>query len=185
MEQRRRVYILLAEGFEVVEALAPIDVMFRAGVECIKVAVGGSIDVMASHGLATLHCDVLLEDADFGDGDALILPGGNPGYINLRSSKRVCDIVRRYMDEGRLVAAICGAPTVLAAAGVARHRRVTCHSTVVAEMGDYKYEGCPIVEDGNLITAAGAGHSVEFALSVAARLVATDTLSRTRRGMEV
>ena len=185
MEQQKRVYILLAEGFEVIEALAPIDVMFRAGIECIKVAVGGSLDVSSSHGLATLHCDMLIEDANMLDGDALILPGGNPGYLNLRSSELVCSIVRRYMREGRIVAAICGAPTVLAAAGVARQRSITCHSTVVGEMGDYRYEGRAVVEDDNLITAAGAGHSVEFALAVAARLVATDTLSRTRRGMEV
>ena len=185
MERAKRAYILIAEGFEVIEALAPIDVMYRAGVECVRVAVGDTLDVVSSHGLTTLRCDTLLDDTDFADGDVLILPGGNPGYINLRNSERVCDVVRKYFDAGRLVAAICGAPTVLAAAAVARHHRVTCHSSVVAEMGDYRYDGEPIVEDGNLITAAGAGHSVEFALAIAARLVATETLSRTRRGMEV
>ena len=181
----KRVYILRAEGFECVEALAPIDVMFRTGVELCRVAVGGSLDVCSSHGLVTLHCDVLIEDADMSDGVALILPGGNPGYVNLRNSTEVCRWVREYYESGRLVAAICGAPTVLAAAGVARGRSITCHSTVIDEMGDYRYEGGGVVEDGNLITSAGAGLSVDFALAVAARLVDADTLSRTRRGMEV
>lgn len=181
----KRAYILIAEGFEAVETLAPIDVMNRAGVELIRVAVGDCLDVTSSHGLVTLRCDVLLGDIDLCDGEAIILPGGNPGYLNLRSSAKVCRVVANYYNEGRLVAAICGAPTVLAAAGVARGRKITCHSSVVGEMGDYRYVGGAVVEDGNLITAAGAGVSVEFALAVAARLVSAETLSRTRQGMEV
>jgi 4-methyl-5(b-hydroxyethyl)-thiazole monophosphate biosynthesis len=110
----KRVYILLAEGFECVEALAPIDVMNRAGVELKRVAVGGNLSVSSSHGLVSLMCDVLIEDADLSDGDAIILPGGNPGYINLRNSELVRNAVRNYYNSGRLVAAICGAPTVLA-----------------------------------------------------------------------
>ena len=181
----KRAYILLAEGFECVEALAPIDVMNRAGVELKRVAVGGSLNVTSSHGLITLACDMLIEDADLSDGVALILPGGNPGYVNLRNSKLVCGVVRDYYNSGRLVAAICGAPTVLAAAGVAQGRSVTCHTTVCEEMGDYNFVGGSVVEDDNLITAAGAGLSVDFALAIAERLVEVDTLSRVRRGMEV
>lgn len=181
----KRVYILLADGFEAVEAIAPIDVMNRAGVDVVRVAVGSSLEVTSSHDLVTLRCDLLLGDADFTNGDALILPGGNPGYLNLRSSERVCRVVGDYYASGRVVAAICGAPTVLAVAGVARGSRVTCHSTVVDQMDDYEYVGGAVVEDGNLITSAGAGTSVEFALAVAARLVSDEVLLRTRRGMEV
>lgn len=181
----KRVYILLADGFECVEALAPIDVMHRAGVELVRVAVGESLDVTSSHGLVTLRCDMVLGEEKLDDGDALILPGGNPGYLNLRSSDAVCCVVRHYYNSGRLVAAICGAPTVLVASGVGRGSRLTCHSTVIDEMGDYSYVGDGVVEDGNLITAAGAGLSVEFALAVAKRLVSAETLSRVRRGMEV
>lgn len=181
----KRVYILLADGFECVEAMAPIDVMHRAGVELVRVAVGESLDVTSSHGLVTLRCDMVLGGEMLDDGDALILPGGNPGYLNLRSSDAVCRVVRHYYNSGRLVAAICGAPTVLVASGVGRGSRLTCHSTVIDEMGDYAYVGDGVVEDGNLITAAGAGLSVEFALAVAKRLVSAETLSRVRRGMEV
>lgn len=182
---KRRAYILLADGFECVEAIAPIDVLNRAGVEVVRVAVGSNRDITSSHGLVTLRADLLIEDADFATGDAIILPGGNPGYINLRNSEAVCRAVTDYYEEGRIVAAICGAPTVLAAAGIARGRHLTCHSTVVEEMGDYNYEGGAVVEDDNLITAAGAGVSIDFALAVAARLVDSETLSRIYRGMEV
>ena len=105
--------------------------------------------------------------------------------LHLRSSELVRELVRTYYDSGRLVAAICGAPTVLAKAGVAHGCRVTCHSSVVAEMGDYNYIGGSVVEDGNVVTGAGAGVSVEFALKVVERLVDVDTIARVRKGMEV
>jgi 4-methyl-5(b-hydroxyethyl)-thiazole monophosphate biosynthesis len=181
----KKAYILLADGFECVEALAPINVMHRAGVELKRVAVGGKLSVTSSHGLMSLTCDMLIEDADLSDGDAIILPGGNPGYINLRNSELVCAAVRDYYSSGRLVAAICGAPTVLAAAGVAHGCSVTCHTTVVEEMGDYHFVGGSLVEDDKLITAAGAGLSIDFALAIVERFVDNETLSRVRRGMEL
>lgn len=180
-----KAYILIAEGFECVETLSPIDVLHRAGVEVVRVAVGGSLVVHSSHDLMSLECDVLIEECDFEDGAALILPGGNPGYINLRNSDVVLRVVRDYYDGGRLVAAICGAPTVLAAAGVARGCRVTCHASVVAEMRGYNLVDSKVVEDGNLITAAGAGISIDFALAIANRLVDSETMLRVQQGMMV
>lgn len=180
-----KAYILIAEGFECVETLSPIDVLHRAGVEVVRVAVGGSLVVHSSHDLMSLECDVLIEECDFEDGAALILPGGNPGYINLRNSDVVLRVVRDYYGGGRLVAAICGAPTVLAAAGVARGCRVTCHASVVAEMRGYNLVDSKVVEDGNLITAAGAGISIDFALAIANRLVDSETMLRVQQGMMV
>lgn len=180
-----KAYILIAEGFECVETLSPIDVLHRAGVEVVRVAVGGSLVVHSSHDLMSLECDMLIEECDFEDGAALILPGGNPGYINLRNLDVVLRVVRDYYDGGRLVAAICGAPTVLAAAGVARGCRVTYHASVVAEMRGYNLVDSKVVEDGNLITAAGAGISIDFALAIANRLVDSETMLRVQQGMMV
>lgn len=181
----KRVYILLADGFECVEALSSIDVLHRAGVEVVRVAVGESLDVVSSHNLMSLQCDMVLGHSLLEDGDALILPGGYPGYVNLGNSEAVCRVVRSYYDSARLVAAICGAPTVLAVAGVAKQSRVTCHRSVVDRMTDYLYENEGVVEDRNLITGAGAGRSIEFALAVAARLVDSETLLRVQQGMEL
>lgn len=180
-----KAYILLAEGFEVIEALATIDVMQRGGIECVRVAIGNELNVRSSHGIVECRADLLLSDADLSDGAALILPGGNPGYINLGASEQVREWVRRYYDEGRTVAAICGAPTVLALSEVARGCRITCHSSVREQMSGYEVVGGNVVEDGNLITGAGAGVSVEFAMAVAARLVDEQTLARIKKGMEV
>lgn len=180
-----KAYILIAEGFECVETLAPIDVFHRAGVDVVRVAVGGNMEVMSSHNLVSLQCDVLIEECDFSDGDALVLPGGNPGYIHLRESEMVLRAVRDYCESGRVVVAICGAPTVLAYAGVAKGSRVTCHASVIADMKEYNVVGGSVVEDGTLITAAGAGVSVEFALAVADRIVDAETMLRVRQGMMV
>lgn len=179
-----KAYILLAEGFEVIEALATIDVMQRGGIECIRVAVGNNMTVSSSHNIVECRADILLQEADLSDGAALILPGGNPGYINLGACEQVREWVRRYYNEGRLVAAICGAPTVLALSDVARGCKLTCHSSVREQMEGYEVIGGNVVEQGNLITGAGAGVSVEFALAVAARLTDAETLARIKKGME-
>lgn len=178
-------YILLADGFECVEALSSIDVLHRAGVELKRVAVGDSLNVTSSHGIMSLQCDMVLGDNMLEDGDALILPGGYPGFVNLGNSEAVCRVVRSYYDGGRLVAAICGAPTVLAVADVAKESKVTCHRSVVDSMDGYLYENEGVVEDRNLITGAGAGRSIEFALAIAARLVDAETLLAVRQGMEL
>ena len=181
----KRAYILLADGFECVEALSSIDVLHRAGVELKRVAVGDRLIVASSHGIMSLQCDMLLGDSLLEDGDALILPGGYPGYVNLGESEAVCRVVREYYNSGRLVAAICGAPTVLAKAEVAKGCRLTCHRSVVERMGDYLYQNDGVVEDGNIITGAGAGRSIEFALAVASRLADAETLLLVRQGMEL
>ncbi len=176
---------MLADGFECVEALSSIDVLHRAGVELKRVAVGDSLAVVSSHNIMSLHCDMVLGDDMLEDGDALILPGGYPGYLNLGNSEAVCRVVRNYYESGRLVAAICGAPTVLAIAGVAKGCKITCHRSVVDKMTEYLYDNDGVVEDGNLITGAGAGRSIEFALAVASRLVDSQTLLQVSRGMEL
>ena len=181
----KKAYILLAEGFEVIEALAPIDILKRAGVEVVKVAIGESLDITSSHGHATLHCDININNANLCDGDVLILPGGNPGYINLRQSSDVRSVVTEYFKQNKLIAAICGAPTVLAYANVAQCKHITCHSSVVAEMEGYNYLKQSVVKDDNILTAAGAGHSIAFGIETAKCLVDSETLSRTKQGMEL
>lgn len=175
----------MAEGFECVEALSSIDVLHRAGVELVRVAIGDSLDVTSSHGIMSLRCDMMLGDNLLEDGDALILPGGYPGFVNLGNSDAVCRTVRSYYETGRLVAAICGAPTVLDVSEVAKGSNITCHRSVVDQMKDYIYVDRGVVEDKNLITGAGAGRSIEFALAIAARLVDSDTLLSVRQGMEL
>lgn len=180
-----KAYILLADGFETIEALSVIDVMNRGGIECVRAAVGNSLEVTSSHGLVTCTADILLDDGDLDDGAAIVLPGGFPGYVNLGNSEKVGYWVRRYCQSGRTVAAICGAPTVLARHGIAHGRAITCHRSVRQQMTGYELRGGSVVVDGNLVTGAGAGVSVEFALAVAERLTDPENLARIKAGMEI
>ena len=158
--------------------MTPIDLFNRAGVEVVRVAVGGELEVCSSHGLVSLKCDVLIEDCYFEGGDALILPGGNPGYKNLRESEHVLHVGRDYYKRGAIVAAICGAPTVLAAASIAKAHRITCHASVVEQMREYWVLSDSVVRDGILITGAGAASSWEFSLAILEELVEPSTLLR-------
>lgn len=177
--------LLLAEGFETIEALTPIDVMTRAGIDIIKVSISESRRVVSSHGIVALDADMILPEIDGIMADAVILPGGFPGYANLAASAAVGNTVRRHFDDNRTVAAICGAPTVLAAHRIALGRRITCHTSVRDRMNGYICEGGDIIQDGNLITGAGAGVSVAFSLAVLRALTDDDTLRRVAAGMEV
>lgn len=171
-----KVYVLLAPGFETIEALAPVDVLHRAKIDVATVSIAEGREVESSHGVKVTADRVLAGADDLADADLVVLPGGYPGYVNLASDQRVLAIARRQWDSGRLLAAICGAPTVLAAAGIAPGASVACHSSVVSKMAEagYKVTGERVVKDRNLITAAGAGISLHFALALVAALTGGD-----------
>ena len=179
-----KVYVLLAHGFETVEALTPVDVLRRCGVECVTVAVGDALEVQSSHGVTVL-ADRMMKDGGLDDGGALVLPGGFPGYRNLADSAEVGDWLRQYEASGRLIAAICGAPSVLSANGILSGSALTCHTSVRDRMTHYRLIPEGVVADGRLITAAGAGWSLEFALHIAERLCGAEAVRAVRRKMEI
>ncbi len=168
----KRVIVPLAEGFEEIEAVTVIDILRRVGVEVTVAGVGGD-RITGSHGIS-VSCDARIESVDPARADAIVLPGGMPGARHLRDSDRVRELVTGMSASGKLVAAVCAAPTVLAACGVTDGRRATSHPAHAAEMGGCRYEETPVVEDGNIITSRGAGTTIEFAAAVAARLVGAD-----------
>ena len=121
-----KVYEFLANGFEEIEALAPVDILRRADVTVQTVSVTGSQLVESSHGV-TIKTDLLFEQAgDFSDADLLMIPGGMPGSTNLNAHEGVRQALRRQYDAGRRVAAICAAPMVLASIGILQGKRATC-----------------------------------------------------------
>ena len=119
------------------------------------------------------------------DGDALILPGGYPGYVNLAENEVVGQTLRTYYDSGRFVAAICGAPTVLQRYGVAKGSRVAVHHSCAGEMKDYVISSHNVEQDRHLITASGAGHAVEFALALLYALQGERKVAHVKEGMEL
>jgi 4-methyl-5(b-hydroxyethyl)-thiazole monophosphate biosynthesis len=179
-----KAYIFLADGFETIEALAPLAVLRRAGVEIKTVSVTDSNNVVSSQKIE-VKSDMVGDESDLTDGDMLILPGGFPGYVNLGRSLMVAKTASRYNEKGKFIAAICGAPTVLAKHGIAKGKKITCHSSVVDKMEGYKYTDENVVIDGNLITCKGAGHSLEFGLALAGVLVDSDTIKKVKKAMEL
>jgi 4-methyl-5(b-hydroxyethyl)-thiazole monophosphate biosynthesis len=180
----KKVIVPLADGFEEIEAVTVIDLLRRAGVRVAVVGVDGP-KATGSHGIE-IACDGMFEAGDVADADALVLPGGMPGSARLRESAAVRDAVVRAAGDGRLLAAVCAAPAVLASCGVLAGKRATSHPNHAHEMRDCRYEEAAVVEDGNVITSRGAGTSIEFAAAIIRRLagedVARDVLARIQYG---
>lgn len=168
--EKRKVAVLLANGFEEGEALLVVDVARRAGFVCDMVSVEGEI-VQGSHGIRII-ADCLLREVDQNSYDLVVLPGGLPGADTLRDNEIVVEWVRSFArQEDKYVAAICAAPQVLAKAGVAKGRRVTSYPGEEFKklFADAEYvddnlltEECVVV-DGNLITSRGPGTTLPFA----------------------
>lgn len=159
----RPLAVLLAEGFEEVEAVTPIDFLRRAGIEVITAGVAGR-NVTGSHGIS-LVADTTVGDLSPLDLDGVILPGGMPGSVNLHASDKVSTLVRQVHENGRLVAAICAAPArVLAPLGLLSGRSATCAPGEEAAFGkDVRFSEERVVRDGEVITSRGAGTAAEFA----------------------
>lgn len=161
------VLTLLAEGFEEVEATAPIDLLRRAGAEVVVAALGDGIHVTGRCGI-TMHATTTLSALPSASFDCVVLPGG-PGTKHLRSDARVRAIVTEQFRADRWLAAICAAPTVLHDAGLLKGRRYTAHFSVAEELPDLLRDE-RVVVDGKIITSRGAGTAVDFGLILVERL---------------
>ena len=164
------VLVPLAEGFEEIEAVTIIDVLRRAGVDvCVAGLAPGP--VRGSHGIS-LATDRALADVAVSELAMVVLPGGTPGAANLRKDERVLALVRELERSGRLVAAICAGPTVLAAAGVLEGRRATAYPAVRGQLAGAEVVDRPtVVRSGPVLTSQGVGTALDFALELVAVLV--------------
>ncbi len=170
MADEKKAAVFMADGCEEIEALTVADLCFRAGIPLKKISVSGRREVTSSHDI-TFLCDSLLEEEDPDTYDMLILPGGIPGTLNLKASKKLEEaLIRAASDQSRAVAAICAAPSILADLGLLRGRRAACNPSWEEKVaaGGAKIVRENAVRDGNIITSRGMGTSVSFGLAVAA-----------------
>ncbi len=158
------VLVYFANGFEELEALAPVDVLRRGGFEVITVGVGLK-HITGAHGVEII-CDAV--DSEVADmlPEAVILPGGMPGTLNLKNSSKVTDMVTKTYDRGAIVAAICAAPSVLGALSILKGRTATCFPGFEGELDGAILSDAPVCVDGNVVTAKGAGVALEFAFTL-------------------
>lgn len=157
------VLLILADGFEEIEVVTPVDILRRAGANVTIAALGEGIHVKGRSGM-TVHADSSLTAVNGSRFDCILLPGG-PGVAELRADPRVPALIRQQDRDNGWIAAICAAPTVLKDAGVLESRRYTAHFSVSAELPDALCDR-RVVVDGRLITSRGAGTALDFGLAL-------------------
>ncbi|MBR5125700.1 MAG: DJ-1/PfpI family protein [Oscillospiraceae bacterium] len=159
------VYMFLGTGFEETEAIAPLDLLRRAGVEAATVGINGKI-VYGSHGIG-IEADMTLDEMDLTTLEMVILPGGLGGVASARASQGALDALKFAWDNGKYVAAICAGPTVLADLGITDGRQATCYPGCEDQMGNAAMvENAAAVRDGKLITGTSAGCAIPFGLKL-------------------
>lgn len=177
------VYLFLADGFEEIEALAPVDLLRRAGIEVKTVGVGGSV-ITGSHGIP-VTTDLCAENAPLTNAlDAVILPGGMPGTKNLEASKEVQAALDFAAANGKLLCAICAAPSVLGHKGLLNGKEAIAFPGFEGDLLGARISEKAVVKDGNVITAKGAGVAVDFGLAIVAALKDSAVASKIRAGIQ-
>mgnify|MGYP000307301133 CR=1 FL=1 len=166
-----KVYEFLANGFEEIEGLAPVDILRRGGVDIKTVSVTGTEWVETSHGV-TIKADLKFEDiASFEDADMLMIPGGMPGSTNLNEHEGVRQALIAQHKAGKRIGAICAAPMVLASTGILEGKKATCYPSFEQYLDGAECVNAHVVRDGNIITGMGPGAAMEFALTIVDLLV--------------
>ena len=180
-----KVYVFLADGFEDVEALIPIDVLRRGGVEVVTVSTTEFPLVESAHGVS-IEADIQFDQADYADADLLMLPGGMPGASNLFEHEGVCQAVKAQFEAGKKVAAICAAPAVvLAQLGVLNDKKATCYPGFekALDTAGATYTGDLVTVDGNVTTAEGPAAAFPYAYELLTQLVDKQTSDQIAEGM--
>ena len=155
----------MADGVEEIEGLTVVDLARRAGIEIDMVSIMGRQEINGSHGIRFM-ADKLIEDIKFGDYDGLVCPGGVKGTQNLKADERVAALIREFCAAGKLVSAICAAPTVLGAAGVLEGKKATCYPGCEDGLTGATALTDKVVRDGNIITSRGMGTATDFGLAL-------------------
>lgn len=176
------IYVFLATGFEDIEAIAPVDIMRRAGLQVQTVSITAEKVVMSAHGVGIV-ADTLLPDVDFSQAEMLVLPGGLPGSTNLDACQPLTSAIKRHFEAGGAIAAICAAPLVFGHLGILQGRRATCYPGVGPELKGATYTAAIVERDGNIITGKGPAAAFEFGYTIVDFFLGKGASMPLRQGM--
>ena len=165
-----KVVVFLADGFEEIEGLTVVDLLRRAEIQVIMASIMGRESVTGAHGI-TVNADALAEEVDFSDADMVVLPGGMPGTLNLGKCTLVTDKVMEFFKEGKEVAAICAAPSVLGDLGILNGKAATSYPGFEERLTGAKVSTNQVEADGNVTTSRGLGTAIPFALKLIEKLI--------------
>ena len=176
-----KLIVPFTDGFEEIEAFTIVDVLRRAGIEAVITGIPGNM-ITSAHGIRMI-ADERFVDINPEKFDGIVLPGGYPGYENLSKSNDLLKVIRDFNGKGKLVAAICGSPYVLAKAGILADKKATIYP------GMEKFLDRPrpdkVVVDGNIITSQGPGTAIDFALAVVEYLLGKTKADKLRAELVV
>lgn len=184
MKEEKTAYQFFAEGFEETEAVAVADVLRRGGVRVVNVSTTKELRVTGAHGMPII-CDAIYNDIEpIEDADLLLLPGGMPGTTNLGKCVRLCSVLRRHHQAGKLLGAICAAPSVLAGLGILDGRHATCYPGFEQSFHEgTTYTADLVSVDGHIVTGEGPAAALPYAYTLLAKLTDKKNAAEVAQGM--
>lgn len=177
-----KAYEFLANGFEDIEALGPVDILRRGGVEVKTVSISDTCIVESAHGVK-VHADMTFGDADLSDADLLLIPGGMPGAKNIDEHEGVRSALARQAESGRMIGAICAGPMVLGHLGLLNGKKATCYPGFETELAGAEYTAAPCTVDGNIVTGKGPGATFEYAYTLLGMFKGERVVETLKKGM--
>ncbi|MEI8087416.1 MAG: DJ-1 family glyoxalase III [Paludibacter sp.] len=177
-----KAYVFLAEGFEEIEAITPIDILRRADILVTTVSILSHKEVCGAHGIKIV-ADILFEDANYSDADMLLLPGGMPGTKNLDAHAGLKKLLQKQAEQGKSLAAICAAPSILGKMGLLDGKEAICYPSFEPQLLGATLSTQKVVKSGNIITAMGAGVAVPFALKIVEVLKGKDLADKIEKAI--
>ena len=175
-------YVFLADGFEEIEAMIPIDVLRRAGLNVVIASVNDSMVVQGAHGVSMI-ADITIDEVK--EGDMIVLPGGMPGATNLDKCPELNEQIKQYATQGKPMAAICAAPLVFGKRGLLKGKKATCYPGFEEFLEGAEYTAAAVECDGNMITGTGPGAAMDFAFAIVEMLCGTEKVAELKQGMMV
>jgi 4-methyl-5(b-hydroxyethyl)-thiazole monophosphate biosynthesis len=169
-----KVCVFLADGFEEIEGLTVVDLLRRAGIVTNTVSIMNRKEIQGAHNI-TVIADQLFEEADFREYDMLVLPGGMPGTLNLGAHKELVELLKQAASDGKNIAAICAAPSVLGDNGILKGKRAICYPGFEDRLAEAIITKENVVVDKNIITSRGMGTAIEFGLAIIEKLINQET----------
>ena len=180
----KTIFVFLADGFEEIEALTPVDILRRAGLSVKTVSVMGEQVVAGAHGVPVM-ADMMFDEVNAEDAEMILLPGGLPGATNLDAHQGLSQMIMDFAKEEKPLAAICAAPLVFGNRGLLEGKKATCYPGFETYLKGAQYTAALVEKDGNFITGKGPGAAMEFAFAIVEKYCGMDKVNELKQGMMI
>ena len=180
----KTIFVFLADGFEEIEALTPVDILRRAGLSVKTVSVMDEQVVAGAHGVPVL-ADVMFDEVNAEDAEMILLPGGLPGATNLDAHQGLSQMILDFAKEEKPLAAICAAPLVFGNRGLLEGKKATCYPGFETYLKGAQYTAALVEKDGNFITGKGPGAAMEFAFAIVEKYCGMNKVNELKQGMMI